>query len=447
MTLAENPTRTGTDALVSSFGVVDATGVYGWLEAGPVLRYGRFPTTLRAAVEIACGLGLSQLWVHPSAHLRMGLPERLRDDNRQLPPDVSVSHRFTDGAEAAGWRVNTPGGGLRPSFTAVRTGRGHVELFFPGWDRATSPWAKCRTTDELLSELGRFVRATGMLWHRSGAITSEAWLRAHYARSRVIRPTSPPPGDVPWQLVEDDASGVRPELSEDEVKARYCHAFDVNAMYLGAASSLALPVGEPVAVARGRGMAAAVTSSCPGYWRLGPSWWVTSPTLRYLLETGAFTSAGVREGWQYPDHHRFLEPWYRTLREARSMLLARPGPSLEAVKAVYREGVGRFGSERRSRPGDPMHQPYWRSAVIAEARTRLQRRLKKLTGEPIGTDVDAVWFLTNTPGAEGFARKIGLPLGDGLGEFHHLGTCRGVEARAVLGARDPIDALRGLVTR
>lgn len=415
-------------------GVLADTGL--WLYLSGVVMCSRRPppTSVRDAGVMAEEHELAQLWVLPSAMPAMGLPTGA-GPWRRLRPGTSYRHPYT--SQAGSWHVGTEGGGLRSSFSCWVPGTDYrYETILLEWE-PQSPWASCATAGELLEELARWHRATrGALWRRSGAITSEAWLRQHYARSRVLEPTTVP-DDCTGQL-EADLLWHRHHAKAVEQRAPWCHAFDLAGMYLSAASSLALPTGEPNHYTGPipRDLKAPL-SKWPGYWRTAEIGWVTTPTL-------AWTGARVLESWVYPHHHRYLEPWYRMLRDARAELLP-GGPALDAVKATYREGIGRLGSGRRARgDGDPLHQPYWRQAVIAEARTRLQRRIAKLPQGPVAVDVDALYFLTNTADPSRFAERIGLPMGDGLGTFHHRGSCAGNEARAALEEPDHHRAIGAL---
>jgi hypothetical protein len=308
-----------------------------------------------------------------------------------------------------------------------------VELSFAVWDTG-SPF-HALAAEGLLGELEEFRAATGVLWRRSGAITSDSMLREQWGGKLVsTEQVEPRPGmseeDLIWSYEPD---------SED--RARFVHGFDLNGMYLSAASSLALPYGELRHVEADPHSSTAPHPGHPGWWTDNYSEegrWITTPTACYR---------GLRysEGWYWPSAHRFLEQWYRTLRDARAQLIEYgPSPALEAVKQVYRQGVGRFGSSRRSMLDDPLYQPYWRQAVIAEARTRLQRRIEKLPLRPCAVDVDCLYFLTSK-GPESFAKSVGLPLGDGLGEFKVKGSARAIDARAILGRSSAIPALRELI--
>jgi hypothetical protein len=440
--VTDHPTGIEDPALAPDVAVFDGAG---WCFPGGRRR--SMPRTLEELGQLSIAYGLRQLFVLPSAMPALGLPHGPGPWYR-LRPGSSYPDPFVN--SPGPWHVGTTGGGLRAGFTCWVPGTDHAfEVTLLEWEPPNrtggprgGPWGDCGTGEELLEQLARWHRATGgAVWRRTGAITSEAWLRDHYRRAGTLRATETPEG---LENVEADLTWHRAPFALVEAKAAHCHAFDLNAMYLSAASSLALPVGTPEHRS-GRWVDKPAATE-PGYWRLDRGW-VTSPTLALLREQLG-PDLKVLEGWCYPEHHRFLEPWYRTWRDARAELLAGGGPALEAVKATYRQGVGRMGSTRRARgDADPLHQPYWRQAVIAEARTRLERRIAKLRQGPVAVDVDCLWFLTNTADPTRFAHRTGLPVGDGLGQFHLRSSCTGRAARSAL--EDPdhhssIDKLRGL---
>lgn len=282
-----------------------------------------------------------------------------------------------------------------------------------------SPWEQCKNADDLRSEILRFHEATGARWHSTGAITSEQWLREHY-RPGWIRPTEIP--EECQNVREPDLSIVVPTVSWPT--GDFVHALDLNAMYLAASASLALPTGSPQLVDTHEAGLAAL-AGIPGFYRpkFSPQF-MTHPTAqRFMQKTLGFDPPGMFDSaWIYTSHHRYLEPWAKTWRRARWALLDEGGPALDAVKQTYRQGIGRLGSTRRKNLTDPLYQPYWRLAVQAEARTRLLRRLDGLVRQPIAIDVDCVWFVTNYELPDQLALDYGIPLISKGGGFHHAGS-------------------------
>lgn len=348
-----------------------------------------------------------------------------------------------------------------PPGKALRTGSGRFQwIWLPGLDIAfaeMSPFADLEPR-VLLVEVARINHVLGAVprarWVATGAVTSDVWLRERHRQpgSVPIRPSEPV--ILPEGARLAGAAQVRwARRAAPAERGVYCHSFDVNAMYLAAASSLRLPQGaashidapalEPVS-ARAR-------AKTPGYHRLerwtpkdlvgsgvtvagpGPVW-VTSPTLELLSERNA---PRVAESWIWADHHRHLESWYRMLRDGRTFL--GDGPALVALKDIYRAGVGRLGSRRRAREGDPLHQPYWRDAIVSEANARLCRRIRGLAKRPAAIDVDCLYWLTDTADPVLFAGEIGLPVDDQPGHLHHAATIDGPTARQILSGVKPTD--------
>lgn len=354
-----------------------------------------------------------QVWLAPGALHYFGLP-------LELEAGEGLHHPFIS---APG--LQTPKGQVLSSWLSVWKKGGHfLEVSVPSWDRG-SPFAGLEFGPLLLGELLEFTEATGMLWKRSGAITSDAYLRDHFTKKVQLQPTNYP--EIAGEIVEEDLRYVRAPKEGPKGRAQRLLAFDVNAMYLSAMSSTALPVGGYLEAA-GAAKFAFTEGAAPGYWRVGERW-MTSPTA--ILED----LRAVNAGYWWPEHHRYLEPLYRVLRDARTKLLHRPdSAALEAVKQVYRQGIGRLGSTNRSAGlEDVLYQPYWRHAVIAEARSRLLRRIARLGAEPVAVDVDCLYFLTSTKReASAWAALMGLPIDDQIGHFKLAGEAPGKFAREIL---------------
>jgi hypothetical protein len=219
----------------------------------------------------------------------------------------------------------------------------------------------------------------------------------------------------------------------DESRLRYCHALDLNLAYAAGASSLPLPTGGcqhlewPTFDPKFAGVYLIEDGDSAR--------WVTAPTMQRLAERGIIPL----EGYVWATSRRRLRAWYETIRDARTILLPDGGPALVAVKDVCREGLGRLASKVRTVPpgstlaDDPTYQPYWAWAVIAEVRERLMTRVAGLEVKPVAIDTDCLYFLTNRTSPSHLAVALGLPLGDGLGQFKPAGSCKGAQARDALG--------------
>lgn len=381
--------------------------------------------------------GTAEVWLTAQALDAWGLPADLpRGDQR------GAAHPFIADALADGWHANTEGE-LRPWLRIWKPGTDHeATVSVPSWDRS-GPWHRSADQPaELLASLERFAELVGSPWYQSGAITSDRLLRETHKRRCGLRHATterapirePEEHDFVWRRPADDR----------ERDAAWCHGWDLNGMYLGAASSLALPTGAPVHLA-----GPLPVDRRPGWWRIDPpapddgmpdpyrprqvlgrrrstdrTVWVTTAV--------AQLHGTALEAWVWPEHHQHLGAWYKQLRDARTVLMAEgPAPALAAVKATYRAGIGRLGSTRRS-TSDELEQPEWRAQLIGTARARLYRRLAQLAAPPCAVNVDAAWFLLPEPDPTRAAELLGLPTGDGLGQFRHIGTVPATDARELL---------------
>ena len=426
-----------------------AEGIYsldGDGEPGPAYRW---PANLEDLGSMCEFLSVSQVWIHESALPRLGLP---------ADAEIGASFPFFELGE---WKTSGRGG-ARGYVKIWRQGGAGLTVHFPSYEDG-SPWLGTEDAFALLCHVAHYEAATkrSAPWYGGGSITSDRWLRAKYRsprRADIIETEHPPP------LLDGPGRESRyfwtryPAASERTF--RYCHALDLNLAYAAVASSLPLPVGacdhqdlpdfdkrvpglwliepqeaslDPLALRGKTGLLPAPWEDQHRLGRTGP-YWVTSPTMERVAQAGGFAI----ESYTWREHHHYLRPWYELIRDARTELLPPMGvggPALEAVKGISRRGVGRLANRDRAASTEDLFQPYWESAVKAECRARLHRRLCALDVAPVAIDTDAVYFLSSRSSPEALAVRLGLPLGSGLGEFKAAGSCSGGEAREILATR------------
>lgn len=408
-------------------------------------------TFLELALE-ARQQGVHSVWIHESGLEPLGLP---------AAPERGLE---LDGLEWP-WLAET---GSYASRVPGLAGWGHwsskelehaFDLNIPAYvrRRGARPFAGLEDAWALYHAVSLYFEATGSKWQwrGNGAMTSDQWLRRRFRGRHAIASSAVAPPYAEGKAAEVDFQWTRAP-SSTEARARWLHAFDANAAYLAAAGGVSCPAGELEHVPAGP---SGVDERTPGYWRFdfreyrgpGPSpWpavaplWLTSPAAAYASSRWGLEPL---EAWLWPEHHQYLRPWYDDLRRARAIAAEVGGPALEAVKSIYKAGLGRLASSSRARgEADELFQPYWDQAVTALARCNIHRRIVELDVEPIGVSVDCLYFLTSSPRPEAFAAKIGLPLGDGLGQYKIVGRpVAGREAREALSSSNhPAAAFRAL---
>ncbi|MFI9419155.1 telomere-associated protein Tap [Streptomyces werraensis] len=197
----------------------------------------------------------------------------------------------------------------------------------------------------------------------------------------------------------------------------------------------------------------------------GPAWYAT-PTVAYATELGY--DVQPMEAWLRHHHGRYLDNWYKRLRDAYLMTMADLGvhtdlppaefltamdsytdrdPDLglvvSAIKATVKGGLGKLRERPRGegwRPGQPwraLSRPTWRpdirAAVISRTRINLHRKIVKHaahTGQyPVAVLSDCVVYASPGPSPldflpyrDGKPLPGGFKLGVNPGLVKHEGT-------------------------
>ncbi|TXS06483.1 XRE family transcriptional regulator [Streptomyces sp. col6] len=206
----------------------------------------------------------------------------------------------------------------------------------------------------------------------------------------------------------------------------------------------------------------------------GPAWYAT-PTVAYAVELG-YEVAPV-EAWVRPVNGRYLNGWYKRLRDAYVATMADLGvvegmapdaflaamegyrardPQLavvlSAIKATVKGGIGKLRERPRGggwRPGKPwpaLSRPTWRpdirAAVISHARINMHRKMLRLadaTGQyPVAVLSDCAVYASDGPSPLDFLPyRDGKPLPGGFrlgvspGMVKHEGSQTTLWAEAV----------------
>jgi hypothetical protein len=227
-------------------------------------------------------------------------------------------------------------------------------------------------------------------------------------------------------------------LTAEERGMRYMHAFDKNWMYISACSGLKLGFGKPEHITGGHD----AWDGRPGYWlvtpgsRIANEWamlppmiseraqrsWVSTPTVEVALEQ--YTSLVFRDAWVYPEYHNPLTAWARRLKAARETLRDSNPVAYGVLKSCYSQAIGWLGLNKLKDGTEPvdLYRPDWRHAIIATARANMYRNVAKAYQAsgiaPFAIATDCLYYVTDSICDAGlFASKLGLRLGDAVGEY------------------------------
>lgn len=363
-----------------------------------------------------------------------GLPAR--------PEDFGPEWPWVARALAEGYRVEWRGDPWQLMVRSPNLAGGWRRVILLPYDTAgfAGPWDECRSLPDLTLALSRFAHTTGLAWRGSIGRTAEALILSTHPRERggVLLDTNPvvPPPALDGALGQP-FTWRRPfgDWERPSEGARWVHHVDLNAAYLSAWQSVELGIGEPEHYPAG----VEYSAKRAGLWRLElpvvdpqllpAPWlpgrdWFTTPTLTRVAEVLGELPR-VAEAWVWPNHSRYLRGAAERLRDARAQLLDDAGDgariALDAVKSLYRVETGRFNMAARDERS-PWHRPDWGHFVRDQARANLHRRLSKLAVTPFAITTDDLLFVSPEAEASTFAASIGLPWGDGLGQFKAKAT-------------------------
>jgi hypothetical protein len=391
-----------------------------------------------------------QLWVLPGLRAKLGLPEAMPQaigEGAEPPEHRQVRQMLAD----AGWTLSSrsPQGWM----VVYREGGRRLFLVVPEWQLEQSPFGELtEPAQALAARLARYAEMTGIAYRYSPGVTGTALIATTRPQLRETdRPTLPPPAQLPTR--EGDYRWQRP-MAPDERAMRWVDAWDVNGLYLGAATSLPLGHGEAEHVTD----APPFDAKCPGYWRIsafdwtharlpdplrvagrarGEQLWVTTPTMKILTELYGL-DVEISEAWIWRPGNcgRVLDKWAAELRDARRALQGRTGADdravLDAVKATYAFGIGRLDKSTLRGGNDVLHRPDWRHHVVAQGRYALTRKIlaaAEVGAFPLAVAVDAVVYASDTDEP---TPPAGWTVGDQLGQIKHIGRAPADEVEDLL---------------
>ncbi|MFR9806451.1 hypothetical protein ACL02T_29805 [Pseudonocardia sp. RS010] len=395
-----------------------------------------------------------QLWILPAAREKLGLPAELPPRTGETEPAEQRAVR--EAITKAGWEVGSRS--ISGWNVVYRKGGRRLHLVFPEWQIEPSPFGELEVPAQVLaSRLGAYAAATGIAYRYSPGVTGVSLVATTRPEiAKADRPELPKPSELP--TLEGDYIWQR-AMQPDELALPYVDAWDVNGLFLGAATSLPLGIGAPEEITEDPEF----DQSTPGYWRIrtltweharlpdplqvagrrrgGDYLWVTTPTMKILTELYGLTPE-ISKAYVWPRGNsvRVLDKWARDLRNARKGLLAGTGSDdravLDAVKATYRAGIGRLDASTWRGSDYSLHRPDWRHHVVAQGRYALTRRMvaaAEVGRFPLAIATDAVLYASDDPTP---TPPAGWAEGDQLGQVKHVGRLRVEEVADLLADGD-----------
>ncbi len=425
-----------------AIGVLDVDGLH--RQGQPVVP---IVGTIRHVGDLYNGArrhGLAQLWLTDAWVRAVGLPDSLRGARgrpRHLP------HPFVaDGLAAAELHAWPEGLSHWLALDKKGVAGAGVAVAIPAYDD-NATWGEGTDGATLLAALHAYAGALDRAYVRSPGKTGLDLLIETTRRGG--KRDAIPVGDWPPPALDTntvrDLTWMR-TLSPEERGRAYLHSYDKNALWLGAASSVELGLGD-IEERRadgdpGDGGGVAFDKRLPGYWlaRLGGAEerWHCTPTVARAVERGQ--TVAISRAYVWTRRARALEGWYERLRDARATLKADPSPvarlALDVLKYTYAVTVSTLGGTWYTHD-DPLYRPDWRHQIIAQANANLSRALGRLeaAGVPVvAINVDCAYVVSDEPDPVA-AMKGTLTLGEGLGDFKVRDAA--IPLSAVVEAFDP----------
>jgi hypothetical protein len=412
-------------------GVLAGDGL--WLPGAAAPAQVSWPRTAMEAYQLAEAHRVRQLWIHPSAHARLGIPAERDEPNPQKPQPhewVTNGGGTCDPPGLAAWVNVQPGAETRR--------RALVFVAYEREDRAD--WKQASTGQVLLAAVEEFNRLMppGCNYYYSPNETSAAVIR-HHNRGK-LQPVDPPPPALTnirhirrWSRV----------LTSDEEGGTWLHPYDVNGQQL-ATWNVNLGVGP--AVHKQAPQWSLAHRRTPGYWLTGlpDGWhsdpllpdlripwersgeeyvWLPTPYLELLTEVGAHVT--VAEAWIWTRSSAWLQAPGKTFRLARQALVERDDEPAQIargiVKSTYASRVGEFSPhDRRPERSAELVRHDASDMVIGKAFCNDYRREMKIGQQsgrwPVAMYADTVYYVADDPDPEA-AAPAGMVIGTGLGQY------------------------------
>ncbi|MFC9916347.1 hypothetical protein [Streptomyces sp. NPDC127197] len=455
ITGSQEPVRTG----ASEVGVLDVDGLHVRPGEAPI-PVSSLPMTLSAAYALAVKESVLQLWIHPRAAERMGLPASRPSD---IPIHQPVPHVWTDLPKNLD---ADPVGGLVPWSVVWHRDSGRkesgVSIVLPQYEPRV-PWvpqegetAGAPDGASLLQAVVGLNRALGHSYYQAPNITAAQYVHRHTRSAEPckalirgeVRPAARIRGTddhpTPVRQFMHPASWSRPLLDEEE-GAVFVHRYDLSAAELSGMDAV-YGIGEPVHMVGGD---IPINKKIAGYYLLAEEPrgldprlpqllfaqpkvngepWVTGADLHWL---GKFTEEplpDVVEAYVWKESVRALAATRTHLQKGREVLLTQRGTpagetAYKAHGALYKSLIGYLA--RTSGPrneADALWRPDWRDHLKAETYGRMYYSLQRIgqtSGRyPVATYVDAAYWVSNSPDPIESAPK-GMVLGSGGGQWKH----------------------------
>lgn len=344
----------------------------------------------------ACRDGITHLWIHGTAHMRVVYDERqLEDDMKKMGYDCLYHWDEDNLVSMHGYKKYEKGRSQRFNI---------IFLEYSSWDWSElSPVEVFKLIENLQDALGVPVGASpsgvGYKFLQETTAKHKGWL----AKPEVDLST------IPWEEAARPLIWQR-QPTREELNCEFLYAVDKNSAHGRSAYEESFGIGEVIYVKD-----ATFNHLLPGIWRCDvipvshpeydwyhlplPVWdtqdvWLATPLIKLLQKMGY--DVHIHEAWIFPKYAKVYRAWIENLWQWRKDSM---GPEKDAYKSIIVDTLGLTRSALLG-PDSYKYRPDHYSQIVGGTRAVMMYNIVKYAGlgiYPVMCQIDALYYCSSNP--------------------------------------------------